>query len=281
MPATIEQLGPQHTDALRSFLAKDSTHNIYLLGLFEEFGIVPRAGRARFAFHGRFDASKNLTAALFVGGEGGLVVPSASDPAFITELAEPLAAQVRLKATLGEKPAVDALVRSLGAGARPRLSRTHRLFAVSADDLGPFTNPTLRLAREEDVPRLMPLAQGAVRELMERDPLAEDPDGYEARVMQRVRGRRTYVLEEHGALVFKVDIGSRSQHGAELEGLYTAPQERGKGHATLCLGQISRHLLSSLPRLVLRVEEKDESMARIARKVGYLAQRVHRLVLLE
>ncbi|MBN1205997.1 MAG: DUF4081 domain-containing protein [Myxococcaceae bacterium] len=280
MPATIEQLGPQHSDALRAFLAKDSTHNIYLLGLFEEFGIVPRAGRARFAFHGRFD-DKGLSAALFVGGSGGLVVPSASDPTCITEIAEHLAPEVRLQASLGEKSAVDALLRILGNNAKPRLSRTQRLFAVSADDLGPFTNPTLRLAREEDLPRLMPLAVGAVRELLERDPLAEDPHGYEARVMQRVRGRRTYVLEEHGALVFKVDIGSRSQHGAELEGLYTVPSERHKGHATLCLGQISRHLLSSLPRLVLRVDEKDESLARIARKVGFLAGRVHRLVLVE
>ncbi|HEX8705666.1 MAG TPA: GNAT family N-acetyltransferase [Myxococcaceae bacterium] len=281
MTATIEQLGPQHADALRAFLAKDSTHNIYLLGLFEEFGIVPRAGRARFAFHGRLDENKQLTAALFVGGEGGLVVPSASDAAHITEIADALASKVRLKACLGEKSVVDALVRSLGGGAKPRLSRNQKLLAVSADDLGPFTNPTLRLAREEDVPRLMPLALGAVREMMERDPLAEDPEGYEARVMQRVRGKRTYVLEEHGSLIFKVDIGSRSQHGAELEGLYTAPQERNKGHATLCLGQISRHLLSSLPRLVLRVDEKDESTARMARKVGYLSYRLQRVVLLE
>jgi hypothetical protein len=280
MAASIEQLGSQHTDALRSFLAKDSTHNIYLLGLFEEFGIVPRAGRAPFAFHGRFD-EKGLTAALFVGGEGGLVVPSASDPASIADIAESLASQIRLQASLGEKPAVDALVRILGNNTKPRLSRVQRLFAVSADDLGPFTNPTLRLAKEEDLPRLMPLALGAVREMMERDPLSEDPGGYEARVMQRVRGRRTYVLEEHGTLVFKVDIGSRSQHGAELEGLYTVPQERHKGHATLCLGQICRHLLSSLPKLVLRVDEKDESLARIARKVGFLAGRVQRLVLLE
>jgi hypothetical protein len=280
MPATIEQLGPQHTDALRSFLAKDTTHNIYLLGLFEEFGIVPHAGRARFSFHGRLDG-KTLTAALFVGGGGGLVVPSASDAGAIAELAESLGSKVRLKATLGEKPAVDALVRILGQNAKPRLSRVQRLFAVSADDLGPFTNPTLRLAKEEDLPRLMPLALGAVRELLERDPLSEDPEGYEARVMQRVRGRRTYVLEENGTLVFKVDIGSRSQHGAELEGLYTLPAERHKGHATLCLGQISRHLLSSLPKLVLRVDEKDESLARIARKVGFLAGRVQRLVLLE
>lgn len=278
MPVTVEQLGPQDADALRALLSKDPVHNLYLLGLLEEFGITQR-GRVPFAFYGRFD-NKVLTAAVFVGGEGGLVVPSASDATATSVIADALATTLKLRATVGEKPAVDALVRSLCRG-KPRLSRNQRLFAVSADDLGPFTNPLLRLAREEDVAKLLPLAQGFVREALERDPLAEDPMGYEARIVQRVRQRRTYVLEESGALVFKVDIGSRSQYGAELEGLYTVPSERRKGHATLCLGQISRHLLSSLPRLTLRIDERDESTARIARKVGYLAGRTQRLVLVE
>lgn len=278
MPVTIEQLGFQDAEALRALLAKDPVHNLYLLGVLEEFGITPR-GRVPFAFYGRFDNAV-LTAAVFVGGEGGLVVPSASDASATSVIADALSSSMKLRGTVGDKSAVDALVRSLCQG-KPRLSRTQRLFSVSADDLGPFTNPLLRLAREEDLPRLLPLAQGYVCEALERDPLAEDPQGYEARVIQRVRQRRTYVLEEAGGLVFKVDIGSRSQYGAELEGLYTLPAERRKGHATLCLGQISRHLLSSLPRLTVRIDERDESTARIARKVGYLAGRTQRLVLVD
>lgn len=278
MPVSVEQLGTQDAEALRALLSKDPVHNLYLLGLLEEFGIAPR-GRVPFAFYGRFD-NQVLTAAVFVGGDGGLVVPSASDATATSVIADALAASLKLRGTVGDKSAVDALVRSLCQG-KPRLSRTQRLFSVSADDLGPFTNPLLRLAREEDLPRLLPLAQGYVREALERDPLSEDPSGYEARVIQRIRQRRTYVLEEAGGLVFKVDIGSRSQYGAELEGLYTLPAERKKGHATLCLGQISRHLLSSLPRLTMRVDERDESTARIARKVGYLAGRTQRLVLVD
>ncbi|QRK13077.1 DUF4081 domain-containing protein [Archangium violaceum] len=277
-PVTVQQLVAKDTDALRALLAKDPAHNLYLLGLLQEYGIASADNRCSFSYWGRFDG-KTLTAAVFVGGSGGLVVPSASDGAFTGVIADALAERVRLKGSVGEKPAVDALVRSLCVG-KPRLSKTYRLFSVSADDLGPFTNPLLRLAREEDVPRLMPLAAGAIREIHDRDALAEDPH-FEARVAQRVRARRTYVLEENGELVFKVDIGSRSQFGAELEALYTVPSQRGKGHATLCLGQISRFLLSSLPRLTLRIEEKDESLARIARKVGYLAGRTQRLVLTE
>ncbi|NNB92195.1 DUF4081 domain-containing protein [Corallococcus exiguus] len=279
MPVTVEQLAPSHSDALRALLAKDPVHNLYLLGLLEEFGITAPERQAAFSFHGRFDSGV-LTAAVFVGGDGGLVVPSASDASATGVIADALAASLKLRATVGDKSSVDALVRSLCEG-KPRLSRTQKLFSVSADDLGPFTNPTLRLAREEDVPRLLPLAQGYVREIFERDPLAEDPAHYEARVLQRVRQRRTYVLEEGSELVFKVDIGCRSQFGAELEGMYTPPSRRRQGHATLCLGQISRHLLSSLPRLAMRIDERDESTARIARKVGYHAGRTQRLVLVE
>jgi hypothetical protein len=279
MPVTVQQLAPKDSAALKALLARDPVHNLYLLGLLEEFGIAPLESRCSYSFWGRFDEAKALTAALFVGSGGGLVVPSASDGTAASVMADALANRVSLKAALGEKPAVDALVRSLCTG-KPRLSKTYRLFSVSADDLGPFTNPTLRLAREEDLPRLMPLALGAVRELHDRDAGAEDSQ-FEARVAQRIRAQRTYVLEENGELVFKVDIGSRSQYGAELEGLYTVPSQRKQGHATLCLGQISRFLLSSLPRLTLRVDDKAESMARIARKVGYLAGRTQRLVLVD
>jgi hypothetical protein len=51
------------------------------------------------------------------------------------------------------------------------------------------------------------------------------------------------------------------------------------GHATLCLGQISRHLLSSLPRLTLRINENLGSLAQIAQRVGYVAKRSMRVVI--
>ncbi len=279
MAATIEQLTARDADLLRGLLTRDPVQNLYLLGLFEEFGIEPRSGRAPFAFWGKFDG-RELKAAVFVGGDGGLVVPSTSDPNDIGEIASALASRVRLRSSIGEKTAVDALVRHL-CREKPRFSRTQRLYSVSADDLGPFTNPTLRLATEDDLADLIPMAAGSIREMLERDPLAEDPAGFRARVRQRVLGKRTYVLKVDGRLVFKIDVGSRSQYGAELEGLYTIPEERRRGHATLSLGQISRHLLSSLPRLTLRVDDRDPSLAGVARKVGYMPGKTQRLVVAE
>lgn len=276
MASTVEQLGPKHLESLKALLAREPSHNLYLLGLLEEFGIVPASGRAPFTFWGRF-LSGELTAALFVGGTGGMVVPSSNLPLAIADIAKALHGKVKLGAALGEKGCVDVLLTHLGTP-RPKVSRQQRLFAVSADDLGPFTNPALRLATEADMDQLLPMAAEAVKEIMQRDPLEEDPEGYPLRVRQRVKARRTYVYEEKGRLIFKIDVGSRSQYGAELEGLYTLPDERRRGHATLSLGQISRHLLSSLPRLTLRVDDSDPALAGVARKVGYLAGRAQRLV---
>jgi uncharacterized protein len=274
MPAVVEALGPQHVAALRSMLARDTTHNMYLLGVMEEFGVVS-GKRAPFTFYGRF-FDDELTAALFVGGTGGLVLPSASSPLHIGDIAKKLHGQVQLRSTLGEQSVVDALLRHFAV--TPTYSKMQRLFSVSPNDLGPFTNPLLRLATTADLPQLVPMAADCVTEMVKRNPLEEDEAGFELRVRQRVQAQRTYVLEEKGKLVFKLDVGSRSRFGAELEGLYTAPEARQRGHATLCLGQISRFLMSSLPRLTVRVDDETPHFANIARKVGYLQGRAQKLL---
>src|SRR5438094_414413 len=79
MASTVETLAPRHLEPLKALLAREPAHNLYLLGLLEEFGIVPSPGRAHFAFWGRF-LSGELTAAVFVGGAGGMVVPSSNLP---------------------------------------------------------------------------------------------------------------------------------------------------------------------------------------------------------
>lgn len=275
MPAVVEPLGPTHVAALRTMLSRDTTHNMYLLGLMEEFGVVSGPMRAPFTFYGRF-FDEELTAALFVGGTGGLVVPSASSPVHIGDIAKKLAGKIDLRSAIGEQSVIESLIRHFAVS--PKFIKAQKIFSVSPNDLGPFTNPLLRLATDADLGQLIPMAATCVKEMVHRDPLEEDAVGFELRVRQRVHSGRTYVLEEKGRLVFKLDVGSRSQFGAELEGLYTAPRERLRGHATLCLGQISRFLMSSLPRLTVRVDDDAPHFAAIARKVGYLQGRPQRLL---
>jgi hypothetical protein len=276
---TVEELGAKDSEALRTLLARDISHNLYLLGVLEDLGIAPKPGGPKFAFWGAFRGGE-LRAALFVDADAAWVVPSASDSSDIAAIAQRLGGSVRARACLGDALAVEPIVRFLFHG-KPRTRIDQRLFAATADDLGPFTNPTLRLATEADFPRLLPLAVACVRETLRRDPLAEDPDGYPARVLERIRRHRTWVLEEDDRLVFKVDVGSRSKYGVELEAPYTIPYDRRRGHATLSLGQLSRQLLSSLSKVTLRVDLSNASLAGVVRKVGYVPGRPQRLVVAE
>lgn len=275
MPAVVEPLGPSHVATLKALLSRDTTHNMYLLGLMEEFGVVSSVERAPFTFYGRFYDGE-LTAALFVGGNGGLLVPSASSPIHIGDIAKKLKDKLTVRSIVGEQSVVDAIIKHFSLS--PQFARVQKLFSVSPNDLGPFTNPLLRPAVDIDLPELIPMAAECVKEMHHRDPLVEDKEGFELRVKQRVQAQRTYVLDEKGKIVFKLDVGSRSQFGAELEGIYTAPEHRNRGHATLCLGQISRFLMSSLPRLTVRVDEETPHFASIAKKVGYLQGRTQKFV---
>ncbi len=124
------------------------------------------------------------------------MVPSASSPIHIGDIAKKLHKQIDPRSVLGEQSVVDALVRHFAL--TPAFSKAQKLFSVSPNDLGPFTNPRLRLATEADLPQLVPMAAACVKEMVRRDPLEEDSVGFELRVRQRMRSQRTYVLEELG-----------------------------------------------------------------------------------
>ncbi len=277
MVVIVEPIAEMHLEAARALLGQDAVHNMYLLGVLEEYGVEGTA-QSPFSFWGRFE-NGTLTALVFVGGAGELVIPAVAPVEHIVEIALNLKGTIDVRSCQGEPALVEAIVHHCGA--RVEFLKNQVLYSVSADDLGPFTNPALRLAQEGDLEGVMQLAAGAVEELAKVDALGVDGVNFRERVLHRIRSKRTYLLESEGQVIFKLDIGPRSRFGAELEGLYTVPALRSKGHATLCLGQISRFLMSSLPRLTVRVDDDGPHFARLARRVGYVPARAQRLVTCE
>ncbi len=274
----LEPAGPDRVDDLRTFLARDPVQNLYALGILEEHGIRGRAGAAPMRYLVLRENGQVLASA-FCGGS--LVVPGVYEPAVANALGKALQGQVQLKGCIGERFAVDALFWNLSAGAAVRVSRPQRLFVATADALGPFTEPQLKPATPADAEEVLALSAGWVRENMGRDPLAEGAAAFRARVDRRIAAGRTWVYRQGGPIVFKADVGVRCQYGAELEGIYTAGPYRKRGIATRALGQLSRTLLSALPRLTIRVDERDVALSSACRKVGYSPARPQRLLLLD
>jgi hypothetical protein len=275
MSSEVKQLGPEHVTSLRALLSGDPLRNLHPLAVLDERGISqgPSSG-----FYGYF-SSRQLRAAAFVQPSSGLMMPGACQPSDALALGTGLAGKFRLRSCYGDKQVVEALVESL-CRSKPRWMRVHRLFTASADNLGPFVTPALRLANEGDLPQLVSMAARETEEVFEGALSGEDAEELKAEILERIRARRTWVLELDSRLALKVEVAAQCSFGAELQGVFTVPEARLRGYATLALGQLSRHLLSSLPRLSLRIAESADSLLAVARKVGYVNGQVEQLLVL-
>ena len=269
---TCQRLTNDRLEELKAFLGRDATFNLFALGILEDHGLGPGDGAAVQAF-ALPDADGGLGSVAVSGGNGGMVLPCAPDAAAAEALGRALAGGLQVRSLLGQRQVIDAFLAGSGDAGRVLLVKPLCLFSASADDLGPFVCPELRLATPDDLPRLIPLAAAAVEETIGESPLACAREAFERRVATRALMGRTYVLEREGELAFKLDVTARSRFGLEIEGIYTRPDFRRRGLATLALGQITRHMLGSMPTLVVRADEGDEVAAALCRRVGYLPAR--------
>jgi hypothetical protein len=264
MTAEVKQLGPEHMNSLRQLLSKEPIGNLHLLGRLEEMEAAPGAS----SFFGYFSDSE-LRAAVFVQLWSGLVIPGACAASDALAMGSGLAGKIPFRTCFGERLSVENLARGL-CWTTPRLAMPHRLFTASADNLGPFVTHALRVATERDLAQVNSLAVAEGEEVLGSDRPREHAQAFEAELLEGIRRERTWVFEADGRLLLKVDVAARSSFGAELQGLYTVPEERFRGYATLALGHLSRHLLSSLPRLTVRVADSADSLLAVMRKVGYV-----------
>ena len=61
-------------------------------------------------------------------------------------------------------------------------------------------------------------------------PLADDGGrGYRRRVAELVRGRRAYARFVDGEVVFKAELAVVTRRTAQIQGVWVAPQWRGRG----------------------------------------------------
>jgi hypothetical protein len=273
MSAEVKQLGPEHASSLRALLSRDPLRNLHPLSALEEMNASAAHGSLLFGY---FSAAQ-LRAAALVRGSLGLVVPATCGPSEAFSLGAGLVKLVSLRCCFGDREVIEPLLRGLSP-VPARLVRAHRLFTASADNLGPFVTSSLRLATERDVPTVLSLSRLEIEEISDEAPLRLESDAFEADVLGRLRAQRTWVLEVDDRVVVKIDMVARSSFGAELQGLFTSPPDRFRGYATLALGQLSRYLLSSLPRLTLRIADSADSLLAVAKKVGYVSAPTEQLI---
>ncbi|MCA1621068.1 MAG: GNAT family N-acetyltransferase [Acidobacteria bacterium] len=129
--------------------------------------------------------------------------------------------------------------------------------------------PNLRLATPADLDQVMAVQAQMAFDESGVNPLESDPEGFRLRCLRRIDQCRVWVWTEEGRLIFKADIISETPEVKYVEGVWVAPDQRGRGYGLRCLSQLSRELLAGSSAVTLLVNEKARGAVSFYRRAGY------------
>lgn len=262
---TVCALTSEHQQEVLAYLAARSIHNVVMISLIRDNGLVSLLNR------GTFYACRNRKGRL----EGVALIGYAT--LLDARIESALAAFARfarscplIHAITGEEDKIK-LFWSYYAGMRraPRLICHESLFEQRWPVGVHQATPVLRPATLDNLSQIMPAHAEMADEVSGVDPLKVDPLGFRMRCVRRIEQGRVWVLVEDERLIFKADVTADTPETIYLEGVYVNREERGKGHGLRCLSQLSRNLLTRTRCVCLLVDEQNEAALGLYRKAGF------------
>lgn len=111
--------------------------------------------------------------------------------------------------------------------------------------LGVAPHPDVRLARPHEVDLVLPAAEHMFTHEIGYRPYVGSSRTYRGTIAGLIAQGRTYVVIEQGEVVFKADVGSQALGAAQLQGVWLAPQLRGRGLSVSYVAAVIEQLLVS------------------------------------
>ncbi|WP_282797849.1 GNAT family N-acetyltransferase [Streptomyces sp. CC224B] len=151
---------------------------------------------------------------------------------------------------------------------RPRqpLMVTDRL----PDDVAP--DPYVRRVRKDEMETIMPACVAMFTEEVGVSPLAGDGGLlYQARVAELVGSGRSFArIDRDGRVVFKAEIGAATDRACQVQGVWVAPEHRGRGIAAPAMAAVLRYALADVaPVVSLYVNDYNAPARATYRRVGF------------
>jgi predicted GNAT family acetyltransferase len=266
----VESLHDDALDAVRTLLDQDLVGNVVLAARIERLGTI-EPGALGGAVLGIRDADGRLAAAVFSGGN---LLPLGGGDADLRALAGVVVRRRRTCTSIvGRSAAVLAMwevLRPQWGPARLVRKRQPLLVAESAPPLLPSRFVRGRRMTDADLDAYLPAAVAMFREELDLPPLtARVAEEYRRRVAALIRAGHAFgVLDAHGTVVFKADIGSVSAGTCQVQGVWTHPDLRGRGLATAALPGVIAHGLELAPTVSLYVNDFNEPARRLYARLG-------------
>ncbi|MDO5533075.1 MAG: GNAT family N-acetyltransferase [Propionibacteriaceae bacterium] len=152
---------------------------------------------------------------------------------------------------------------------KPRVVRPRQLLMACTSGVRAAVDPRLRRATESDLESYLAGAVHMYREELEEDPLVTNPVGYRRYVASLIEGRRAFAITEDGRVVFKADLGAVSAAVAQVQGVWVAPDRRGRGLSVPGMAGVTEAILAQGRTASLYVNDFNTPAIACYRRVGY------------
>lgn len=155
---------------------------------------------------------------------------------------------------------------------------------VATRPRGPI-DPAVRPATLADAEMIAPASVAMFTEEVGYDPTAYGP-GYLSRVYELARAGHTFIRtgpDGRGGqrIEFKADIGALAGGVAQIQGVWTAPDLRGRGIASAGMAAVIDHITRTIaPRVSLYVNDYNLAALAVYRRTGFVQVGEYATVLL-
>ncbi|MER7958680.1 MULTISPECIES: GNAT family N-acetyltransferase [unclassified Streptomyces] len=132
-------------------------------------------------------------------------------------------------------------------------------------------DPHVRRIRKDEMELIMPACVAMFTEEVGISPMAGDGGLlYQARVAELVGTGRSFARIEDGKVVFKAEIGAATRQACQIQGVWVAPEYRGRGLSETGMAAVLRFALADVAPVVSLYVNDYNTPARAAyRRVGF------------
>ncbi|MER5998302.1 GNAT family N-acetyltransferase [Nonomuraea angiospora] len=254
-------------DEVLALLDTDPVANVFVSSRVRAVGLNPaRLGGQMWGFGAR----GGLVSLCYAGAN---MVPVNAGPEAVHAFADRARKQGRrCSSIVGPVDAVSLLWERLEPhwGRARAIRWTQPVMATSRTPPVP-ADPLVRRVRPEEFDILLPACVAMFTEEVGVSPNLGDGGAlYRTRVAELIRIGRSYARIDDGRVVFKAEVGAVTPQACQIQGVWVAPELRGKGHAVAGMAAVveaARSLFA--PVVTLYVNDFNLSARAVYRKVGF------------
>ncbi|MEV4879850.1 MULTISPECIES: GNAT family N-acetyltransferase [Streptomyces] len=265
---TTRVLEPSDLGAALAILESEPVANAFVTSRVQVAGLDPwRLGGEMWGWY----ADGRLRSLCYAGAN---LVPICAGPEAVRAFADRARrAGRRCSSIVGPAEPTALLWRLLEPGWGPaREVRANQPLMVTESPSADITpDPLVRRIRKDETDILMPACVAMFTEEVGISPLAGDGGLlYQARVAELIGAGRSFARIDDGKVVFKAEIGAATTQACQIQGVWVAPEHRGKGLSETGMAAVLRYALADVaPVVSLYVNDYNAPARKAYRRVGF------------